>query len=92
MDLGTFRNAKEWTGHLERFAFLTERVDFHTRTGVGFRVPVSLPQFEVKCKDSILLPSSRCTIGVGLNARLGSGRRGLPRQFNRCEECECTKR
>ena len=43
VDLGALRNPNEWTGHLKRFAFFTERVHLHARTGVGFRVPVSLP-------------------------------------------------
>src|SRR5579859_5185502 len=92
LDLGTFRNAKEWTGYLKRFAFLTECVDFHTRTGVRFRVPVSLSQFEVKRQDSVLQFSGRCAIRVGLDSRLGNGRFRLPGQFNRCKECERPKR
>jgi hypothetical protein len=68
---GAFRNANEGTGHLKRFAFLTECVDLHARTGIGFRVPVSLPRFEVKRQDSVLQLSGRCAIGVGLSFMTG---------------------
>ncbi len=48
VDLCALRNPNKWTGYLKRFAFLGECVDLHARTGVGFRVPITLPQFEVK--------------------------------------------
>lgn len=54
VNLGALRNANQWTGHLKRFAFLGECVDLHARTGVGFRVPIPLSQFEVKRQDSVL--------------------------------------
>jgi len=43
VDLGALRNADQWSGHLQRFAFFAECVHLHAWTGVGFRVPVSLP-------------------------------------------------
>jgi hypothetical protein len=63
----TFWNPNEWTGHLKHLTFLAECVDFHTRTAVRFWVPVSLSQFEVKGKNSVLQFPRRHTIRVCLN-------------------------
>ena len=92
VDLGALRNANEWTGYLKCFIFLGECVNLHARTGVGFRVPITLTQFEVKRQDSVPQLSGRFTIGVGLDSRLSRRRLGLSRQFNWCKKYQCTER
>ena len=67
VDLGALRNANQWTGYLKRFAFLGECVDLHARTGVGFRVPIALAEFEVESQHTFFKFSGGCAIGVGLN-------------------------
>ena len=65
MDFRALRNSNEWTGYLWHFPLLGKRVDFRARTRFGFRVPITLLQFEVKRQDSVLQLSGRFTIGVG---------------------------
>jgi hypothetical protein len=90
VDLDALRNANQRTGYLKCFVFLGEGVDLHARTGVGFRVPIPLSQFEVKRQDSVLQLSGRFTIGVGLDSRLSRSRFGLYRQVDWCKVYQCT--
>ena len=67
VDLGALRNTNEWTGYLKCFIFLGECADLHARTGVGFRVPIALAEFEVESQHTFFKFSGGCAIGVGLN-------------------------